>query len=245
MWQALHEELKDDGLTVVTVALDVNAGDAAPWIALAEPTHPSVIDSEHSVGELFGINNVPMAVWIDETGHIVRPAELASIEQRPADGKIPEELPERIKQVLTEVGKFQGNPEGYLAAIHDWVANGKDSAFALSSETVVSRSAALPYDHAAAAACFALGQWHWDQANNNGIDQSSATNERSVYWWSEAHRLDPQNWTYKRQAWTLETTAEGELPDLLQGATERYEGNWFDDLMEQGGGENYYQAPEL
>lgn len=38
-------------------------------------THPSLIRSEHRVDEVFGIANVPMAVWIDETGTLVRPAD--------------------------------------------------------------------------------------------------------------------------------------------------------------------------
>ena len=79
MWQALHEELESTGLTVVTVALDFDAEKARPWIEAAAPTHPSLIDREHRIDELFGIINVPMAVWIDESGTLVRPAEAASI----------------------------------------------------------------------------------------------------------------------------------------------------------------------
>ena len=63
-------------------------------------------------------------------------------------------------------------------------------------------------------------------------------------WWREAHRLDPNNWTYKRQAWSIATTPEGEPSDLMQGPTELYEGNWLDDVQAIGGGENYYAAFE-
>ncbi len=61
-------------------------------------------------------------------------------------------------------------------------------------------------------------------------------------WWREAHRLDPNNWTYKRQAWSIATTPEGEASDLMQGPTEAYVGNWLDDVKAIGGGENYYAA---
>lgn len=247
MWQALHAELESKGLTVVTVALDVNADDAKPWISAAAPTHPSLIDAMHITDELFGITNVPMAVWIDESGKLVRPAELASIEPRPDTGEPPEEYPDRIKQILRELTKFQGDPEGYLAAIHDWVEKGAESKFALSETEVIERSRPMPADHARAAACFELGRWHWENARSSeATDETRETSSaQSVKWWQEAHNLHPENWTYKRQAWTFVTSTPGQEPDLLQGPNDVYEGNWFDDLMNQGGGEAYYQAPAL
>jgi hypothetical protein len=60
-----------------------------------------------------------------------------------------------------------------------------------------------------------------------------------VRWFREAHRLHPENWTYKRQAWTFATTKPGEYSDLLQGPTDVYEGNWLDDIKRQGA-EHYY-----
>ena len=54
-------------------------------------------------------------------------------------------------------------------------------------------------------------------------------------WWREAHRLFPENFTYKRQAWTLVTTPAGaEAPDLIQGPNDVYEGNWLDDVLRRG-----------
>ena len=47
------------------------------FIEQARPAHPSLIDSAHVTDELFGFVNVPNAVWIDESGTIVRPAEAA------------------------------------------------------------------------------------------------------------------------------------------------------------------------
>ena len=94
MWQALHEELEPLGLTVVTVAIDVEPTHTYKWIDAAAPTHPSLIDTRHVTDELFGFVNIPMAVWIDETGTIVRPAEGASIERSPLrDMEIPDGLP--------------------------------------------------------------------------------------------------------------------------------------------------------
>jgi hypothetical protein len=74
VWQELRAELQDDGLEVVTVALDSAGPEAArPWIERARPEHPALIDEHHRLDELFGIVNVPSGVWIDEAGVIVRP----------------------------------------------------------------------------------------------------------------------------------------------------------------------------
>jgi hypothetical protein len=56
--------------------------------------------------------------------------------------------------------------------------------------------------------------------------------------------LFPENWTYKRQAWTLATTApDAAAPDLVQEAGEVYGTSWLDDVLRLGGGERYY--PDL
>ncbi len=75
MWQQLYEELADDGFVIITVALDRAAEDARPYIEEAKPMHPSLIDTEHVVAELYSMVNIPTAVWIDEQGRIVRPNE--------------------------------------------------------------------------------------------------------------------------------------------------------------------------
>ena len=77
-----------------------------------------------------------------------------------------------------------------------------------------------------AAAHFALGQHlHW------GDDLEGA---RAHF--REAHRLDPGNWTYRRQAWSFE--------DPLQGPTEHYDSDWLSDVKSSGA-ENYYPLPDL
>src|SRR5258707_8267295 len=57
--------------------MDSREGDPLPWIEAAKPTYPTLIDREHRLAELYGIVNVPQAVWIDEAGGLVRPAEAA------------------------------------------------------------------------------------------------------------------------------------------------------------------------
>ena len=178
-----------------------------------------------------------MAVWIDEAGTIVRPAEGASIEQSPMrDMEIPEGLPERLTRLLVEVKNIPDVALDYRAAIVDWATNGADSPYVLSADEVVARSQPRGDDEARAAACFELGE-HL---------RRTVGPDAAVPWWREAHRLYPANWTYKRQAWTLVTTAEGaDENDLMQGPNDVYAGNWLDDVIASGGGAAYTIVPQL
>jgi hypothetical protein len=77
VWQAVYEELRGHGFTVITVAIEVSAEDARPWIEAAKPAHPSLVDTEHALADLYNIVNVPTILWIDERGRIVRPNDVA------------------------------------------------------------------------------------------------------------------------------------------------------------------------
>ncbi len=178
-----------------------------------------------------------MAVWIDEDGVLVRPAESASIVRSPLrDAEVPAGLPERIDRAMREVKKMPDHAEGYRAAIVDWAQRGADSPYALAPDEVVARSLPRGDDEARAAACFELGE-HL---------RRTVGHDAAVPWWREAHRLHPANWTYKRQAWTLVTTPEGATEnDLFQGPNEVYDGNWLDDVIALGGGEAYTVEPRL
>ncbi len=178
-----------------------------------------------------------MAVWINEDGVLVRPAESASIVRNPLrDAEVPAGLPERIDRAMREVKKMPDHAEGYRAAIVDWARRGADSPYALAPDEVVARSLPRGDDEARATACFELGE-HL---------RRTVGHDAAVPWWREAHRLHPANWTYKRQAWTLVTTPEGATEnDLFQGPNEVYDGNWLDDVIALGGGEAYTVEPRL
>ena len=77
MWQRLYEELAESDFVVITVAMDRTADDARPWIEAAKPTHPSLIDTQHLVADLYNMVNVPTIVWIDEEGRVARPNDVA------------------------------------------------------------------------------------------------------------------------------------------------------------------------
>ena len=153
----------------------------------AAPTYPCLIDERHALGELFGIINVPTAVWIDEDGMIVRPAEPAHPGRNPVTDSFKtmdlDTLPPELADVLREAQKIRTEPELYVEMLRDWAANGADSQYALSADEVVARSRPRDLDGAAAAAHFELGQ----HLHHNG------DHDAAIPHWREAHRLDPDN----------------------------------------------------
>jgi hypothetical protein len=213
---------------VLSVALDTGGIDAAaPWIDRAKSTHPALIDQAHLLDELLGIVNVPSGVWIDERGVIVRPPEPAFPwrPRQPSD-ELLGQLPAVVAEQLREAQKMRIEPERYVAALRDWARHGEHSRYALSPADVLARSQPRDEGHSRAAACFELAQ-HLQRAGH-GND--------AVRWFREAHRLAPENWTYKRQAWTL--------ADPLQGPTDVYESDWLTDVRSSGA-ESYYPPLEL
>jgi len=229
VWQELRAELHPKGLEVVTVALDVGGEQAAgPWIDMAKPEHPALIDEAHLLDELLGIVNVPAGVWVDEQGTIVRPPEPAFPGRAVvAELPIPEGAPRRIAEMLQEAGKMRIEPERYVAALRDWAEKGAGSEFALGPAEVVARSAPRPPEASRAAASFELAQHLHRSGDPDG----------AVRWFREAHRLQPANWTYKRQAWEF-------VDPILQGPSERYDGDWLTDVRAIGA-ENYYPRVDL
>jgi tetratricopeptide (TPR) repeat protein len=236
VWQDLHAQLEPAGLTVVTVALDLEPDRARPWIEAAAPTHPSLIDREHRVDELFGICNVPMAVWIDESGTLVRPAESARLEPNEyAAVEISDEMPEQMRRVIEGLQQSPDFGPAYRAAIVDWVERGADSPFAMSPDEVIEASQPRPPEHSRAAACFELGIALHEAGDTDG----------AVRRWKQAHELYPDNWTYKRQAWTLASTPEGADSDMAQEVHDVYGTSWSEEFLAAGGGATYGIVPRL
>jgi len=224
----MRTELHPRGLEVVTVALDTGGPDAVRrWVDEAGAAHPSTIDEAHLLDELLGVVNVPTGVWIDEHGVIVRPPEPAHARpNRFADQPIPDGVDARTRDALEQVSKLRSESDKYKAALYDWVERGAASPYALPPDEVIRRSRPRTADTATAAAAFELGQ-HLHRAGHP---------DAAVPWFREAHRRQPDNWTYKRQAWSF--------VDRSQGPNDVYDGNWLDDVKAAGAG-NYYPALDL
>jgi tetratricopeptide (TPR) repeat protein len=217
----------------VTVALDVEPESARPWVEAASPTHTALIDRNHVVDELLGIVNVPSSVWVDEEGMLVRPAEPANVLPSLLDrlDLDLEALPPERREALAEARKIRFEPEKYVAALRDWVEHGSASRYALSPAEVIARSRPRSLDLAAAAAHFELGEYLREQGEVEAAQQH----------WREAHRLQPENWTYKRQAWELIDSVDGGMQYNVKHV---YESNWLEDIR-RFGPENYYPALDM
>ena len=242
MWRSLRDELHPQGFELVTVGLDT-LGDAGcrAFIEAAKPTHPSLIDRHHVLAELFGVINIPSSVWIDENGMIVRPAEVAPAPPQPnAQPKggprlaLPADAPQRMFDIMAEAAKIRRDTEAYHAALRDWVARGADSRFALSPDEVIARSRPRDADKA-------LGHAHFQLASQLEMDGHHAA---AIRHFREAHRLVPDCWTFRRQAWSLEKVGNDALARFWQGPDPKspeawpYEGDWLSDVRKVGA-ENY------
>jgi len=150
------------------------AKDAGPWITPAKPEFTVLIDDQQIVTQKYHMVNVPTGVWIDERGRIVRPNEVAFIDDR-----------------FKSFTNMESAP--YIEAIRDWAVNGAKSIYALSEDALKARLEPVNADRLKADAEFALGTYLYKQGK--GPD--------AIPHFKEAQRLDPDNWNYKRQAWAL------------------------------------------
>ena len=221
-----------------------------PYIEAASPEHPSLLDPTHQMDALFGVVNIPNVVWIDEHGVIVRPAE-------PGWPGARQVLPGSLLSSLPKVGRAPNAPrlpEGsapadqlgsgqdraaYPDAIRDWVTNGSASEFVLTPDEVVARSQPRPLAMSEGAAHFELANQLWRNGDRAG----------AIAHFNECHRLQPDNWTYKRQAWSMVSNERvgGEFGRFVQGPLVGEEADWpfasdfRSDIAMLGEGE-YYPA---
>jgi hypothetical protein len=183
------------------------------------------------MAEPFGVLNIPNGIWLDEQGVVVRPAEPAFPGVKPLPGVDPE----RMQDNLAEAQRIRSDPEGYAAALRDWVLRGADSPWALPPGEVIARSGRRELSEAEAAARFDLAQ-HLHRSGRAGA---------AVRHFREAHRLAPANISYKRQAWSLANPGAGPYERLLQGPLPGQEDEWpydsdFLTEIRAMGAENYY-----
>jgi hypothetical protein len=196
VWQRIYDELKGKGLMVVSAALDSAGVEAAsPWIDRAKPAYPCLIDQHHELADLYGFTNVPMAVWIDEQGMIVRGPEPAGASDafRRMDRKdfsLPEDARAQIRESRTR----------YTAAIRDWAENGPSSRFVQLGATGGPPSR----EFHEAQARFALGQYLYRRGQR---DEGTRLLE-------EAKAMLPESWSLRRQSWALEDPAKAGGPEF-------------------------------
>ena len=174
-WQAIYQQLKDNNFEIVSVAQDTNGvKDAGEWITAAKPTYAELIDETHVVSKLYGMVNVPTGVWINEQGRIVRPTEVAFVDDR--------------------FKNFTGlDSAPYLNALRDWLEKGDKSVYVMSEEKLRERLTQNDPTFILAAAEFGLGEHLYRSGHPT----------EAIAHFKEAQRLNPKSWNYKRQAYKL------------------------------------------
>jgi hypothetical protein len=246
-WQVVYDELKDQGLMIISVALDT-AGNAAvrsairptraeldartiehqqlmgwgehEWSRQSVPEYPCLVDTEHVVADLFGMTNVPMAVWIDEQGTIVRPTEAAAFgdDFRAMDR-------ETFALPADKAARLVRQRDRYIDALRDWVAKGADSEFALDADEVRRRTHPPRDRDIRAAAHVKLGRYLYEAGH-----VASAKSQ-----FEEAVRLCPEKWNYRRQKMSLDPEYVGELNVLPE----------FWNAMDALGDKHYYPPIQM
>ena len=141
---------------MITVALDRNVEDARPWIEKAAPKHPSLIDTEHRLADLYGMVNVPTIVWIDEAGQIVRPTDVAF-----------------ATDTYKAITGFDAGKS--LAAIRAWVSGETKG---IDPTTIRARQALPTPQHQLARAEFGMGKWLWNHGHAEAAERHFAEADR-------------------------------------------------------------------
>ncbi|MDA8044938.1 MAG: hypothetical protein M0Z30_06830 [Actinomycetota bacterium] len=179
----MRQELSPQGFELVDVCLEMAGPEVArPFVEAAASSHPSLIDRSHLMDSLFGVTNVPQMVWIDEDSMIVRPAHRAS----------PMPIGDGALRMVEMIGGMEER-ERYVEELRDWVRHGPDSRHAFAPDQVVEQSRPRPPGVSEAAAHFAIAEHYW---------QEQGLSPPVIDHFNHAHRLQPDNVTFKRQAWS-------------------------------------------
>jgi len=174
-WQAIYQQLKDKNFEIISVAEDTGGvKDAGKAITDANPTYTVLIDQDHLVSKLYNMVNVPTGVWINEQGKIVRPNEVAFVDDR--------------FKVFTGL-----DASAYLNALKDWAEKGDKSAYVMSEEKLQAKLGPPDPNSLQASAEFGLGEELYKAGHL----------AEAIPHFKEAQRLNPKSWNYKRQAYKL------------------------------------------
>jgi hypothetical protein len=226
VWQALFDELKSEAFMVVAVAEESGGAERVrPWVEAAGCAHWSLVDCDHRVGGLYGLVNVPQAVWIDEAGRIVRPPEnpgwtddwrhnAGTLLGMPAEQRRAHGFLSPAQRAARDAGRL-----AYADAVKAWVRTGRH---ALPAGEARRRLPTVTPEIARAHAHFRFGVWLRRKGRPAESDRHLA----------EASRLHPASWTLWRQAADLAEPGQAAGPEFLA-------------RLQALGDTPYYPAPDL
>ena len=102
-WQSLYADLHDQHFEIVACTGHRGYGRREALVRQSRRHFTALVDPHHTVSSLYQMVNVPTGVWIDESGNIVRPPEVAYSKQQTVLGR--------------EIGD-----DRYALGVRDWVA---------------------------------------------------------------------------------------------------------------------------
>lgn len=179
-WQKVYETLKDKNFEIIAAAQDTAGAKVVDtWYEKGHVTFTALVDPNHTVSSLYQMVNVPAGVWVDESGKIVRSAEVAYSKQQ---------------RVL---GQLIGD-DRYAQGLADWVEKGPASHYVVSRDRLQPKLAVRTADERLADAHFKLGAYFSEQGKR----------ELATKHWQESQRLNPSNWNYHRQDWSFDKAKE-------------------------------------
>lgn len=188
-WEKLYGDLKDNNFEIIAAAQDTGGAEAAgKHYERAGATFTTLVDPYHTVSSLYQMVNVPTGVWIDETGHIVRPGEVSYA-------------------MKVKLGTISVDGEAYAAALRDWVANGEKSAYVMPEAKRKLKTEPRDEKLALADANFKMGV-HFHLTGDDA---------RAEKYWVTAQQLSPDNWNYHRQDWSFTRDAMKNWAKKVQG----------------------------
>lgn len=143
-------------------------------------TFTALFDKEHVITQLYQMVNVPMGVWIDEKGRVVRPPEVAYSKE--------------MRVLGTTIGDAR-----YAKALRDWVNQGASSDAIMPASHLTKRLAPASADRRLADAEFRMAVFLHERG-----EKKAARGH-----WQRAQELAPDNWNYHRQEWSFSRASAG------------------------------------
>ncbi len=186
-WQDVYADLADDNFVIIAAAQDTGGEAAAGiWYDQARASYITLVDENHTISSLYNLVNVPSAVWIDETGTVIR-------------------VDEGTYATTHEMDGFEFGRNDYAPMVKDWVKNGKQSVYATGNQLPdLKRNS----DQALAEPNFKLGVYFHQQNNRDKANYYWAIAEKLNPDSWNYHRQDwsftpdeaGANWTKKYQS---------------------------------------------
>ena len=177
-----------------------------------------------------------MAVWIDESGVLVRPAEQAAIERSPLrDVEIPPDTPERLRR-HARAGQGHQRPVGRLPGGDRRLGRARRRQPLRPRPRRGHRPLGRPLGRPRPGGGVL-------RARPAPVAHGGSTTPPCR---GGARRTgcSPRTGRTSARRGRLVTTPDGADSDLIQGPNDVYEGNWLDDVLAAGGGAEYYRDGE-